>query len=63
MPGTTEVWGRGTSQVIRTGSTGAAPGLGGTLLSVRSASAVIVRLGLTPGLAGIAAPSVTSIRS
>ena len=62
-PGTIVTWGRGTSHVVRTGSTAPLPGLAGTLLSVRSASAVIVRLGFTPGLAGIAAPSLTSMRS
>src|SRR5207253_1735391 len=37
-----------------------APSRSGTKLIARSARAVIVRLGLTPGLAGTAAPSQTS---
>ncbi len=36
------------------------PSFAGTCASARSASAAIVRLGLTPGLYGMAAPSVTS---
>ena len=39
---------------------GSSPSLAGIRLIACSALAVIVRLGLTPGLAGIAAPSVTS---
>ena len=39
---------------------GSSPSLTGIWLIACSALAVIVRLGLTPGLAGIAAPSVTS---
>src|ERR671910_1446252 len=39
---------------------GSPPSFGGTRDIARSASAVIVRLGLTPGFAGTAAPSHTS---
>ena len=49
------VAGRAASEVARLG-----PALGGIRLIACSARAVIVRLGLTPGLAGIAAPSQTS---
>ena len=41
------------------GGRGLAPGLGGTRLMAYSARAVIVRLGLTPGLAGTIEPSTT----